>query len=159
MSGGPAKSVLDTYEAPFSMVDASVGVAEGPAAAMMRATGLQPTQTSNTFFGQANIDAIQRRLIRVIKERTGYTIAPQSQEQLLIIMRYVYVQSGRNEGGAAEVARLNELVLREVVPQVGAGLAQYLGYLRDASTMYTPMARGQATSIKGSKSLEVFRGL
>jgi hypothetical protein len=160
MATPPQKpSVYDVYEAPFSLYDPRVGAAQGVAPAMQRSTHLQETETSRLFFGRPNIDALQGRLVRAIRERTGYTIDRQSEEQLLIVMRYVYMQSGRHHGGAREVARLNELVLREVVPQVGAGLAQYLDYLRDASTMYTPIARGQATSIKGTKSLEVFRGL
>lgn len=152
-------SVYDVYEAPFSLYDARIGAAQTAAPALRQSTHLQDTETSRLFFGAPNIEALQAGLARAIRDRTGYSIDRQSEEQLLIVMRYVYMQSGRNCGGAREVARLNELVLREIVPQVGAGLAQYIDYLRDASTMYTPLARGQATSIKGTKSLEVFRGL
>lgn len=155
----PPPSVISMYEAPFSLYDRTVTAAERAAVGMQRSTGLQATPLSEAFFSAANLEAIQRQLIAAIKQRTGYVIDKQSPEQLLIVMRYVFVQHGRNEGGQAEINRLNALVLREVVPQVGAGLAQYLGYLRDASTMYTPMARGQATSVKGTKSLEVFKGL
>jgi hypothetical protein len=156
----PSATLMDAYEAPFSMYDARAS--SGGAAhddALQRSTHLQSTEVSRAFFGRPNIDGLQRRLVHEIRKRMGYTIDKQSEEQLLIVMRYVFIQSGRHEGGAREVARLNDIVMEEIVPQVGAGLAQYLGYLRDASTMYTPIPRAQATSIKGTKSLEVFKGL
>ena len=155
---GSAPSVYDIPEAPFTLYD-SVRTPESSSTGMTRSTHLQANELSQLFFGPANVDVVQRKLQDAILKRMGFRIDRQSDEQLLIAMRYVYMQSGRNFGGAAEVRRLNELVLREIVPQVGAGLAQYLGYLRDASTLPTPMARGQATSVKGTKTVELFKGL
>lgn len=146
------KSVYDVYARPFSMFADGPGI--DPAEAMQKSTHMQPTETSRMFFGRANVDELQRRLKDEIRKQMGYAIDRQSEEQMLIVMRYVFIQSGRNTGGAAEVRRLNELVLAEIVPQVGSGLAQYLAYLRDASTLPTPIARGQATSIKGTKTSE-----
>lgn len=150
--------VYNMYEAPFSSFD-PMPSGEVPAVAMQRSTHLQTSGVSELFFGANNIEVLQRRLRREIARLTGYGIDRQSEQQLLIVMRYVYMQSSRHVGGAGEVARLNELVLAEIVPQVGAGLAQYMGYLRDASTLPSPMDRGQATSIKGSKTVQMFRGL
>jgi hypothetical protein len=143
-------SVYDIFEAPFALFDRTP-TPEDTAVGMQRSTHQQPTAVSQRFFGRQNVDLLQRRLRDEVRKRTGYEIDRQSDEQLLIVMRYVFMQSGRNAGGEAEVRRLNELVLRETVPQVGSGLAQYLGYLRDASTLPTPIPRGQATSVKGTK--------
>lgn len=151
-------SVYDVAEAPFSLFGGSA-TPEDRRVSMTRSTHLQASEVSAMFFANANLDALQRRLQAEIRKRTGLQIDRQSDEQLLIVMRYVFMQSGRNVGGAAEVARLNELVLREIVPQVGAGLAQYMAYLRDASTLPTPIPRGLATSIKGTKTAELFKGL
>lgn len=151
-------SVYDIPEAPFTLYD-SIATPESQFVGLQRSTHQQATELSQAFFGGDNIEHLQRRLRAEIKKRTGYVIDRQSDEQLLIVMRYVFMQSARNFGGAAEVRRLNELVLREIVPQVGAGLAQYLGYLKDASTLPTPIPRGQATSIKGTKTTELFKGL
>lgn len=150
--------VLDIPEAPFSLYD-PIATPENRNVAMVRSTHLQANALSAAFFSNENVERLQRGIQAAIKARTGYRIDRQSDEQLLIVMRYVYMQSARNTGGDAEVRRLNDLVLREVVPQVGAGLAQYLGYLRDASTLPTPIARGQATSIKGTKTTQLFTGL
>ena len=154
----PKVSVYDVYEKPFSLYTPD-GTQEDRREAMERSTHLQQTPASRMFFAQANVDTLQKRLQQEIQKRTGMRIDRQSDEQLLIVMRYVFIQSGSNMGSANEVARLNELVLAEIVPQVGAGLMQYIDYLRDASTLPTPIPRGQATSIKGLKITELFKGL
>lgn len=151
------QNVIDMYEAPFSLYDANPGLATD--VALQRSIGLQLNDTSAMFFSQQNVDRLQRRLQLEIRKRMGYSIDRQSDDQLVIVMRYVYMQSGANEGGMDEVQRLNELVLAEIVPQVGAGLAQFVAYLKDASTLPTPIPRGTATSIKGSKTTELFRPL
>lgn len=161
-TGGNADGgVYDVMEAPFALYDRSAPSTERRAASMQRTTHLAPNELSQQFLGQANLDRLQARLQQEIRRRTGYAIDRQSDEQMLIVMRYVYMQSARNAPGscASEVRRLNELVLVEIVPQVGAGLLQYLAYLRDASTLAVPLARGEATSIKGTKTAELFRGL
>ncbi len=152
------QSVYDMPEAPFTLFE-DVRTPESSAVGMTRSTHLQASELSHLFFGPDNVNALQAKLQRIILERTSFRIDRQSDEQLLIVMRYVFMQSGRNFGGMSEVRRLNELVLREIVPQVGAGLAQYLAYLRDASTLPTPIPRGQATSVKGTKTTELFKGL
>jgi hypothetical protein len=113
---------------------------------------------NTAFFSQGNVDAIQRQLRDVIRTRMGYVIDRQPDEHLLIIMRYVYMNESRNTGGDAEVRRLNQLVLKEVVPQVASGVLQYLAYLRDASRLPTPIPRAQATSIKGTYTPQLFTG-
>lgn len=151
-------SIYDMYEKPFSLYSTQRSP-EDPSTSLVRSTHLQPTETARAFFSKANIDRVQRALQKTIKKHMGATIDRQSDEQLLIVMRYVYMQQGANYGCDAEVDRLNALVLKEIVPQVAAGLSQYVGYLRDASTLPVPLARGQATSIRGTKTLELFRGL
>lgn len=121
---------------------------------------LQAADHVNTlFFGQANVDAIQASLRDVIKKRLGYAIGRQPDDQLLIIMRYVYMNEARNDGGTAEVRRLNELVLKEIAPMVASGVLQYLAYIRDASRLPTPIPRAQATSVKGTTTTQLFKGL
>lgn len=158
----PAKprgpSVYDIYEAPFALTDATKA-GEQARVGLLRSTHLQASPLSDAFFSAQNVEHLQTRLRDVILEKTGYAIDRQSDEQLLIVMRYVFMQSARHEGGSREVRRLNELVLVEIVPQVGSSLAQYLAYLRDASQMYTPLKRGQATSLKGTRQTEMFRPL
>lgn len=158
MSSAGGVNVLDMYEQPFSLYS-DARSAEDPSTSLIRSTHLQPTETARRFFAKANIDRIQLQLQKKIRKHMGVTIDRQSDENLLVVMRYVYMQRGTNYGCDGEVHRLNAHVLDEIVPQVAAGLAQYVGYLRDASTLPVPLARGQATSVKGTKTVELFRGL
>lgn len=115
----------------------------------------------DAFFSARNIDVLQNRLRATIQKQTGYAIGRQSETDLVVIMRRVYVEHASNlvDGVEAEVRRLDDIVLRTVVPMVASGVAGYLAYLRDASRMPEPLPRGVQTSVKGTKTYEMFRGL
>ena len=150
------RDVYDIAERPFPKY-AHVPVV-GPVLSQQRWSTVADDDVNTAFFGQANVDAIQRQLRDVIRTRMGYVIDRPPDEHLLIIMRYVYMNESRNAGGNAEVRRLNGLVLKEVVPQVASGVLQYLAYLRDASRLPTPIPRAKATSIKGTYTPQLFTG-
>lgn len=117
---------------------------------------------AEAFFSPVNLTAIQNLLRVVIQQKTGYTIGRQSDEQVAIVMRAMYTLHAAHanpDGIEAEVRRLNAIVLSELAPIVGSNIAAYLGYLRDASTLPDPLPRGVNSSIKGSKTMEMFTGL
>jgi hypothetical protein len=128
---------------------------------MTRTIHLQDTDLSLRFFSVANVQEIQNRLRDFVRRETGYTVERQSDDALLAAMRHVYVRDARNNGMdvGRELARLNSIVLSETVPLVITGLTQYLAYLRDASRLPPPLPRPLQTSIKGSKTVELFRPL
>lgn len=153
---------------PYSLFGAGAGPKNASAAgveprtvAMLRSIREVPTPLNTAFFGTDNVDAIQRELLAVLKARLGVEISRQSDEQLLIVMRSVYAResSNKNTDVAAEVYRLNGLVLAETVPIVGANLRQHLTYLRDASRLPEPIPRGLQTSVRGDKTVSLFRPL
>lgn len=113
------------------------------------------------FFSRENINAIQIALRDKIRCKTGYSIDRQHDEAMLIIMRALYALHSQNptspEQIAAEVRRLNAIVLADLVPMVLSNLASYLGYLRDASTLPTPLARGVNTSRRGTDTFSLFQ--
>mgnify|MGYP001361693629 CR=1 FL=1 len=51
---------------------------------------------NKTFFAQKNIDMIQNTIINEIFKKTGYKIARQSELQLQIIMRSIFLQYSKN---------------------------------------------------------------
>lgn len=116
---------------------------------------------ARAFFSSSNIATIQRDLKKIIFRKTGYTIGKQSDEQIGIVMRAMYVLHARHGtlNVPSEVQRLNAIVLSELVPQVGTGISQYLGYVRDASRLPAPMDRAKNMSIKGRNTLELFKGM
>lgn len=120
------------------------------------------TPLARAFFSPQNMNVIQNNLRIVVREKTGYTIGRQSDEQVAIIMRGIFTLYANNTTGNdvdTEVRRLNAIVLSQLAPMVGTGIAAYLGYLRDSTQMYVPMDRPRNMSMKGSKTVELFKGL
>lgn len=76
-------------------------------------------------------------------------------------MRYIFIEhaSHSEQNVTAEVRRLNDLVVRETLPNIVSNLAQYLAYLRDASKLPEPLPRGLQTSMRGTKTASLFRPL
>lgn len=154
-------AVYNNQEEPFQARTDGGQRLETLVKAMTRSLHMQESPLSTAFFNATNVDAIQVLVRDVIKRRTSYSIDRQSDDSLLAIMRYVYVQNSKNITNdiRGEVRRLNGLVVAEAAPIVASGMAQYLAYLRDASEIAPPLPRAQQTSIKGEKSTELFRGL
>lgn len=156
MSGFPYSNA----ELPFAMASRGgpAGL-EDPLAAVFRSLNQPRTPLATAFFRLENVDVIQNRLRATIQQQAGHAIDRQSDTDLQVIMRKVYADhaSNRAQDVAVEVRRLNDLVLRVAVPMVASGVAAYLAYLRDASRLPEPLARGVHTSVKGSKSFELFR--
>lgn len=154
MEGGPPPSAK-----PYPFIEGTPVVTDNARHAL-NSLRQQRSPLATNFFSASNMAHIQIRLRTIIKERTGYEIDRQDDMQLLIIMRGIYVDHAQHGRSIPhEVQRLDGLVLREIVPQVATGIAQHIGYLRDASTLPVPLNRGVATSIKGQNTLELFRGL
>lgn len=130
------------------------------APAAIHSLGQCVSPLSASFFSKENLNNIQIALRNRVHCKTGHTIGRQNEDTLLIIMRAIYALHAQNpttpEEVTREVQRINELVLAEIVPMAAGNLAAYLGYLRDASTMATPMPRGVNTSRKGTDVFSLF---
>ena len=152
-------AAFDIPQTGYPLFRGGDGGLETMSRAMLRSLQQQPSALSSAFFSPQNVDSLQRQLQDVVYRRTRHRIDRQSDEQLLVLMRAVFLEIARHttQHVPAEVRVLNDEVLARAVPVVGAGLAQFLGYLHDASTLPPPLPHATPTSIKGSKTLE-FRG-
>lgn len=120
------------------------------------------------FFSKKNIDNIQDILKFVVHRETSYIIDNQSVNELLIIMRALFLEYSlhpkliteemsekeRSEllkKYTAEVARLNMIVINQVVPKIISQIQQYVDYLRDASEQPYYMDKPKNDSVKGQK--------
>ena len=74
-----------------------------------------PTILSGVFF-KKNINNLQTKIIKGVKDLTGYDIGNQSEEELEIIMRSIYLQFSKNSDCKIQeqVKNLNEQVLNIV---------------------------------------------
>lgn len=113
---------------------------------------------SSTFFSHINIDALQEaiRYQVYLKSCKKHIISRQSETELKIIMRAIYLQNGkhRNYDILPEIRRLNQLVLDFCVPRILQEINMYMNYKNDIDKMPMPLERGEFQSAKGSKVLE-----
>lgn len=130
------------------------------------------TLLNSLFFSDKNIQQIQNSIRFLVHKYTDQTIDEQSKADLLIIMRSIYLEylnqppeysDSLDDKTKAivlkltkdEIARLNNIVVNEIVPKVVSELQQYLDYLRDASTPYSGNildVKPESISIKGQKN-------
>jgi len=126
------------------------------------------TLLTSLFFSKLNILNIQNVIKFNVHKETNYIIDKQSMNELMIIMRAVFLEYSRhpklitpdmrqNEKEILlmkykmEVSRLNTIVINQVVPNIVSQLQQYIDYLRDASEQPYYMDKPKNVSIKGQK--------
>jgi hypothetical protein len=113
------------------------------------------TPLTESFFSRENVDLIQQELIKRIYNQTGYVISRQSDMNLQIIMRSIYLQYGKNLPCQIkeQVIELNEEVLKECIKIVLPNIEQTIGYRKDLTKLPAPMTRAINVSNTGSKQL------
>lgn len=112
-----------------------------------------PTPLTEAFFSDRNIQLIQNAIIQQIKSRLGHTITNQNQDQVLIVMKFVYRDTPNNQylDVSQQVESLNKRSIDVLVDLTITGLKQYLTYVRDASTLPQPLPLPLMTSVAGTK--------
>ena len=134
------------------------------------------TLLSQMFFSSKNMQNIQNILRFLVHKHANVVIDNQSPEELLIIMRSVYLEYSShpevidaNSPSAQvqkafpkytnEVARLNEIVVNQIVPKILSQLQQYLDYIRDATEQPYIMDRPTNDSVAGKKEYRSITGV
>ena len=131
----------------------------------LRTLNLCPTAYNTLFFSAANVHCLQAALRTRIRDKTGYVIDRQNPDDLLVIMRAMYVNYGREppcdrpDVVAAHVGALNSVVVKVALPQIASGVVAHLNYLRDASSLPVPPPDPQMTTVAGTKNLPIFPGI
>jgi hypothetical protein len=115
---------------------------------------------AQAFFSKMNLDHLQNLIIQIIHRRSRgqWTISRQSDNELLVVMRSLYLQKAQHIEGdvVGEVADLNKQVLLDVVPRIASSIEQHLGYQRDRTATYDPFTRGELASNAGTKTTKGF---
>lgn len=114
---------------------------------------------SDVYFSAANLEALQQgiRYLVYVKSGQRHVIGRQSDTELSIVMRSIYLQYGRNSpiDILGQVRALNRMVLDDVVPRILMELNQYETYRADITQLPQPMERSQNMSAKGTKFLNI----
>lgn len=119
----------------------------------------EKNELSDLFFSRQNIDYIQDalRYMVYIKSCKKHVIDKQSETELVIVMRSIYLQYGEHKQYdiKKQIRELNIAVLNYCVPKVLEEIKQYLYYKKDISVLPVPMDRGEFVSSKGTKVLDM----
>jgi hypothetical protein len=117
------------------------------------------TALSNAFFSRENIQIIQNGIrAGVYRMSNGrYTVGPQDETNLKIIMRSIFLQFSRNLNSdiPGQIKALDDKVLEYCVPEVHNEAISYIKFKHDVSTLPVPEARPTLASNKGEKTLEL----
>lgn len=117
---------------------------------------LQATPLNTAYFSPANVQIIQNKIRREVYERSAgeFLIGPQSVDQLMIVMRAMYLQYGRNNptGIHEQIAELNQIVADWCVPKIIAECSMHKTYLKDIQQLPVPMEHPILLTRTGSKS-------
>lgn len=118
---------------------------------------------AQAFFSRVNINHLQDLIIKIIYKRSRgqWVISRQSDNELAVVMRSIYLQKAQHIEGdvVGEVADLNKQVLLDVVPRISSKIEQNLGYQRDRGATYDPFTRGELASNAGTKTTRGFTSL
>jgi hypothetical protein len=120
--------------------------------------GIQETsQLNQLFFSKKNMDIIQNmvRYNVYLKSENKFVIDKQSDIELEIIMRSIYLQHSPNLPNKTkeQLEYLNGLVRDWCTEQILPEVNQYLGYLKEIEYMPVPIDLPLDVSSKGSRAL------
>jgi len=116
-------------------------------------------QISDLFLSQKNIDFIQNKIIKTFKIKHNYNISNQSNSELLIIMRSIYLNNCTNNyknmnDVKKEIIKLNDLVVNYSVDNIFKNIKSQELYLKKINNDLEPINLPSNTNSKGDKQLE-----
>ena len=112
---------------------------------------------NTAFFSRDNQQIIQNALRYQVYRQSNrqYLIGPQSTTQIVIVMRSIYLQHGKNAptGIKEQVQQLNDLVVETLVPKIISNVRQYLTYTKNLDQAPQFMDHPKNVSNAGDKTL------
>jgi hypothetical protein len=116
------------------------------------------TEVGKLFFSSLNLDALQDGIRYSVFKKScqKHTIGRQSDDELKVVMRSVFLQHSKNLSYdiVEQVRELNGRVLDYAVNTILKELDMYIGYRKDQASLPMPLDRGQNESVTGLKSNE-----
>ena len=125
----------------------------------------ETTPLSRAFFSNQNINIIHNNIIKGVYDKTGKVIDRQNTNQLLSIMRSIFMEGCRDEfaarhipskqiGDREMIVRLNGLVISKSVNMITNELIAYNKYREAISTLAIPQDLPILSNMK-NKTLEL----
>ena len=116
---------------------------------------LSKNNINQLFFSQSNIDLLQDSIIKGVFDTSNFKIQKQSEDELIIIMRSLYFQYGKNldYNIQSQIYELNEHVLKYCIPNINSSIKQYNGYINDITKQQDLIEMPKSVNTKGDKTL------
>ncbi len=131
-------------------------VGENPGQDLMRGNWIETT-LSRAFFSPENTKIIQNAIRKSVYDNSGdkrWVIDEQSADELQIVMRSMYLQYAKNleYDIPGQIRALNSLVVDWCAPRILSEIGMYQYYLKDISTLPTPLPQPMSMSSAGTKT-------
>jgi hypothetical protein len=112
-----------------------------------------PTPLNCLFFSNENRDLIQRGLRQYILNKYGVRIDKQSPDNILVIMRAVFINNAYDNYNniEAQVKQMNARTIEMASENIMTAVAQYYGYIKDVDRPLQPPPVPRNTSLYGVK--------
>ena len=111
---------------------------------------------NSAFFSPANVQIVQNKIRREVFDRSGgeFLIDEQSVDELIIVMRSMYLQYGKNQPTdiAGQITELNQHVADWSVPKILAECSMHKTYLHDIQHLPVPLSHPILLTKTGTKS-------
>ena len=125
---------------------------------------IESSDLSNTFLSPQNKEDIQKSIRYGVYKKVGKIISNQSDEELFIIMRSIYLQEGGSRVFTEkdlknEIQRLNQKVIDYSVENITSKIKQHDMYINDISKLPIPIDRPEYDNSKGRNTTYRFDNL
>ena len=120
----------------------------------------EKTIMSDLFLSEKNINLIQLKIINIVNDKYKYKISKQSKNELIIIMRSIYLNNATNNYSSkneikTELVKLNNLVIGYCVKTIVNNIKSHELYLKKINNDLNPIDLPSNTNSKGDKQLEL----
>ena len=117
------------------------------------------TPLNTVFFSQSNMANLQQKIHGAVLEMSKgeHSISPQSEADLMLIMRSYYLQYGENDPSnvATELDQLNQRVVSFAANRIMVEIVAYKRFRKDILDFPEPIARPMDMHIYGTRTGEL----
>jgi len=121
------------------------------------------TELSKYFFSDANINLINKQLVLKVYKKSGkkYKIPFQNKDDMLVVMRYVWIQDSKNLDFniKEQITTLNCRVVGEIYPNVMTNIEQYIKYLEDVEKNESSKFQVNDLPVSSKPAIEELRSI
>ena len=129
----------------------------------LRTMEYEANDVNTLFFSSDNINLLQHMIQQrvYIDSNKRHQIGRQSDDELLIIMRSMYMEHSRNLPGYVkeQILELNQYVVDECVRIILPKIEQHVSYISTLDKRLDIMDYGETTTTKGTKTAQLFRSI